>query len=210
MISASKSRYEIVLGFDFSPSAETALDQAIEHAAGRSEVGLHALAVVDSHHRLADFGGTRKPDTDEVQGALQRVVDEKLAASGAGEMMVFAHVRIGNPAEEILRLSIETGADMIVVGTHGRRGIQRLVLGSVASEVVRKATVPVLVARPAVHEGAQIGEEIEPPCPRCVEVRLATDGTTWWCGTHDKPYVPPQRYEYKPAIPRSYRHDVMR
>ena len=46
----------------------------------------------------------------------------------------------------------EVGADCIVVGTHNRRGLRRLVLGSVAEDVVHMATCPVIVARPKVHE----------------------------------------------------------
>lgn len=210
MISTTKTRYEIVLGFDFSPLAITALDQAIAHAASQPEVGLHALAVVDTGHRMMRASGTRLPDTTAVQNDLRAAIDERLAACGASTMLVFAHVRLGDPAEEILRLSVETSADIIVVGTHGRRGIRRVMLGSVATEVVRRATIPVLVARPAEHESVAIAEEVEPACKECVEVRLATDGRTWWCGAHDKPYAPPHRYEYVPAISHEpHRHNVM-
>jgi nucleotide-binding universal stress UspA family protein len=53
----------------------------------------------------------------------------------------------GDPAGEVLRVAAETGADLIVLGTHGRTGLRHLLLGSVAEQVVRKATSPVLTVR---------------------------------------------------------------
>jgi len=51
----------------------------------------------------------------------------------------------GEPAWQILRLARETGCDLIVMGTHGRRGLRRLLMGSVAEKVVRESDVPVLL-----------------------------------------------------------------
>jgi len=55
---------------------------------------------------------------------------------------------IGNAAEGILRIAEETGADIIVMATHGRSGLSELAQGSVASEVVRDGRKPVLLVRP--------------------------------------------------------------
>ncbi|HZZ80349.1 MAG TPA: universal stress protein [Gemmataceae bacterium] len=57
------------------------------------------------------------------------------------------HLCEGDPATEIVRLADEAHADLIVLGTHGRSGIGRLLLGSVAEQVLRKATCPVLTVR---------------------------------------------------------------
>jgi len=56
-------------------------------------------------------------------------------------------VRTGHPREQIPEVALEVGADMIVMGSHGRRGMSHLVIGSVAEYVVRHATVPVLIIR---------------------------------------------------------------
>jgi nucleotide-binding universal stress UspA family protein len=53
----------------------------------------------------------------------------------------------GDSAEEILRLAQESGCDLIVLGTHGRTGLPRLLMGSVAEQVVRKAPCPVLTVK---------------------------------------------------------------
>ena len=62
----------------------------------------------------------------------------------------------GSPATEILRVAQLSCADLIVMGTHGRRGLNRLLMGSVAEEVVRKATCPVLTVR-MPHVGNMAG-----------------------------------------------------
>src|SRR5262245_6093976 len=73
---------------------------------------------------------------------------------------VNAHLelRYGMPAEEILRVAGERKADLIAISTHGRRGVVRLIAGSVAEEVLRKTDLPLLVTRPniGVHEWTRI------------------------------------------------------
>ena len=59
----------------------------------------------------------------------------------------------GDPAAEIVRLATEEGIDLIVVGTHGRTGIGRLLMGSVAEHVLRKAPCPVVTVRPPAAAG---------------------------------------------------------
>jgi nucleotide-binding universal stress UspA family protein len=56
-------------------------------------------------------------------------------------------LREGEPAAEILKLAQEEGADLIVLGTHGRTGLGRILLGSVAEQVVRRAACPVLTVK---------------------------------------------------------------
>lgn len=66
---------------------------------------------------------------------------------------VKAHVRFGRPVETLLQVCVDYSADLLVLGTNQRRGIDRLVIGSVAEELVRKARCPVLVARTVNYEG---------------------------------------------------------
>lgn len=64
------------------------------------------------------------------------------------ELSVDGKVVTGYPAEEILAISEAEGCDMIVMGTHGRKGIDRILFGSVAEKVVKSSKVPVLTLRP--------------------------------------------------------------
>ena len=69
-------------------------------------------------------------------------------AQRTGEPPAWQFLREGKPADEILAAAREWEADLIVIGTHGRSGVSRLVLGSTAELVVRHASCPVLVIRP--------------------------------------------------------------
>jgi nucleotide-binding universal stress UspA family protein len=76
-----------------------------------------------------------------------RAVDERVAAARGAGIAARGVVRVGTPADEIVRAANEEKAAMIVLGTHGRGGVQRLMLGSVADRVLRRAACPVLVVR---------------------------------------------------------------
>jgi len=67
--------------------------------------------------------------------------------------VAFTHrLTMGDPAGEIVRIAGEEGAEMIVLGTHGRSGMSRMLMGSVAEAVVRRAPCPVLVYRAAAEK----------------------------------------------------------
>lgn len=76
---------------------------------------------------------------------LLAAAKDKLAASGlAAETL---HVPRHRPADAILEVAVERGIDTIVMGSHGRRGLGRLLLGSQASEVLARSSVPVLIVK---------------------------------------------------------------
>lgn len=81
---------------------------------------------------------------DPIADAL-RLVGEPLAAQG---FTVAVAARFGEPAGEVLAVAQETHADLIAMATHGRSGLSRLVLGSVAERVLRQSLVPLLLVRP--------------------------------------------------------------
>lgn len=70
----------------------------------------------------------------------------------AQEGVPFAHVvEFGAPADKIVEFANENGVDLIVMGTHGRTGLRRALMGSVAEAVVRHATCPVLALKPGTQ-----------------------------------------------------------
>jgi len=85
--------------------------------------------------------------------ARARAHVELLAAQAveAGVLRVVCHVAGGAAPAEIVTMAARTGADLVVVGSHGHRGVRRLLLGSVAERVVRDAGCRVLVVRPKSH-----------------------------------------------------------
>ncbi|MGZ4915526.1 MAG: universal stress protein [Halobacteriota archaeon] len=71
----------------------------------------------------------------------------ELTARGVGEDHVVTEVLDGHPAEELDAYAESHGVDLIVIGSHGRKGLDRLLIGSVADKIIRGAKVPVLVIR---------------------------------------------------------------
>jgi nucleotide-binding universal stress UspA family protein len=101
---------------------------------------------------------------------LGEYLESKAASLRSPDLQVEPIVRIGSPAEEVLRIAKETRADLIVIATHGRAGIERWRLGSIADTVVRQAPCPVLVIGPRVEVA------LESYKPRRIMVPL--DGTS--------------------------------
>ena len=87
----------------------------------------------------------------------------RLTASDPRLREVFLQTEVveGEPSREILRVAREHGCDLIVMGTHGRTGLARLLMGSVAEAVLRRAPCPVLTVKgtPPVPAGAAVAEE---------------------------------------------------
>lgn len=75
--------------------------------------------------------------------AMDRFVEEKLAG-----LDVDTAVAVGDAAEEIIKYADKTGADMIIIGTHGRKGLEKILFGSVALGVAKGANCPVLTVNP--------------------------------------------------------------
>jgi len=96
---------------------------------------------------------------------------------------VVMHLVVAQPCEGILRAAQRVEADLLVVGTHDYRGVKRFFLGSVASDVVKQAQCPVLVARPHRYTSDAV-PKIEPLCAACAKTRADTAGATLWCDRH--------------------------
>lgn len=203
--------FSIVVGFDFSELGELALAESLGLAFLNQRTVVHVLGVLDASDGLGPVRPARKSNYDtaeQVQAAITKVVEAKILTYAPAQFRFYIHARIGEPAEEIIRLADEAYADLVVIGTHGRSGIERLLLGSVSERVVRHAGCPVLVMRPKrepaspeAEAGAEAGvNQPELACAHCVVRRLETDGAEWWCAEHAKTYVHPHRYSYSTNI----------
>ncbi|MFT7640751.1 MAG: nucleotide-binding universal stress UspA family protein [Pirellulaceae bacterium] len=141
---------KIVFPTDFSEYSTAALRQATA-LARNSGATLLIVHVNDDVNAYTDTGFAGYPvasNDAELHGWLMEVkpLDERVP---------YKHKMLhGDPAEEIVKFATEEGADMIVMGTHGRRGLTRLLMGSVAEAVVRKAGCPVLTMKQPVETEA--------------------------------------------------------
>jgi nucleotide-binding universal stress UspA family protein len=130
----------ILVPLDGSDGSAQALDHAITLA---SELGasIHLVAVVDP------YGLSSVTERQEVETELEDVVASGAARVQETGIPVTTAVEAGFPHREILGSVEARSIDLIVMGTHGRRGLDRFVLGSVAEKVVRLSPVPVLTVR---------------------------------------------------------------
>jgi nucleotide-binding universal stress UspA family protein len=140
----------IVYATDFSASAEPAEEQAIRLAQvlGDELVFVH----VATETPLYGEGALGMADVRAVYDAQRRwatdVLNSRVAAAREAGVRARFSLRVGVPAKEIIAAADEEKARMIVIGTHGRSGLDRLLLGSVAERVIRRASCPVLTVRP--------------------------------------------------------------
>ncbi|MUW14490.1 universal stress protein [Halorubrum sp. CBA1125] len=136
---------EILVPTDGSPASDAAIDHAID-LANQYDARLHALYVIDgSAYSSLEAGAEIVVEALEAEGeeATRRVAD---AAADAGVECVTA-IETGTAYRSIRDYVDEHAVDMIVMGTHGRKGLDRYLLGSVTERVVRTADVPVLTVR---------------------------------------------------------------
>ncbi|MCC6551836.1 MAG: universal stress protein [Polyangiaceae bacterium] len=184
----------IVVGVDFSEASELALDTALKFASNFAGVDVHVL---HADPGVDNFDASFGTAFDHLEHTVHSRLEVLGAAAGRLNGRVITHIRGGKPAQAIVQLAADVSADLVVVGTHGRTGIRRLVLGSVAETVGRTARCPVWIVRPKDHEN--IGElpDIEPPCPRCVARQRETHGEQLWCAKHSEPHVRPHRYTFR-------------
>jgi len=156
---------QVVVAYDFSPTARAVLDRAVALVARAPFHVLHFITVIDAHHGIPIVPHHGKIDVgyaDQVRDVMTSEIGKALTATPIdGELHFFTHARIGKPADEILSLSAEIGADLILIGTHGFTGLTRLMMGSVAERVVREAGCPVLVARPKVYPDVELMQVVE-------------------------------------------------
>jgi nucleotide-binding universal stress UspA family protein len=139
---------KILVPLDGSILAEAALWTALEIADGAS-ISLLRAAEADT------LPGAGSP---EAQVAALRDAQEYLRGivkrlESEGSRRIEAHLWYGPPAAAIVEVARAEKVDLIVMATHGRGGLERLVLGSVAASVLRGTRVPVLIVRP---EGAPV------------------------------------------------------
>ncbi|MBN1611799.1 MAG: universal stress protein [Polyangiaceae bacterium] len=190
----SPDPYTLVVGIDFSELSDLALERGCDLAAARRPSHLHVVYVEtawnsrsqDATSTVETEGGSEAVDLTQVSARLHEHVEQRIELwheAHSRELpfeRLTTHVRFDPAAQAIAQLAVDVDAKLVIVGTHGRQGARRFLLGSVAENTVRLAPCDVLVVRPPDETVPQI----EAPCVRCVETRRATNGNELWCEEH--------------------------
>jgi nucleotide-binding universal stress UspA family protein len=142
----------ILVAFDFSDTSKHALTYG-SNLARAFGARLHVLHVADVIATSAAQFYPEGPGDPEARAnhLAMNQLRTVLAAEGANDSQPAVRVA-PDPALEIVAYAKEAPADLIVIGTHGRTGVSRFLMGSVAEHVVRTAPCPVLVVRPSEHD----------------------------------------------------------
>ncbi|HJL18544.1 MAG TPA: universal stress protein [Sandaracinaceae bacterium LLY-WYZ-13_1] len=184
----------IVAATDFSEISNLALQQAWSLATQRQDAQLHVIHVVDAHRGLRSKSSELERESELLETLPGELRNHAIQQAQVGKLPPLhqplgVHVRIGEPAGMILQLAADLDAAMVVVGSHGRSGLDKLLLGSVSEKLVKAGRLPVLVSRPKHLEGMARSEKLEPPCPDCIAVRHRSGGNQWWCEVHGRPHT---------------------
>ena len=156
MLNFKAAHYQnIIVPLDASPFAEQALDQASELALAMNAT-IHLISIVPFPHVLPVHIHKVEKESQlvmraalhetEVERRKQYLVQKAEQFRERG-IRVHTDVASGHPAEEILSFCTQDGQTLLVMTTHGRSGLRRIVLGSVAMKVVQEAHVPILLVR---------------------------------------------------------------
>lgn len=145
-MSTTKGFRKILVPTDFGGASDQATELALTIAEkfGAELVLLH-VAALPTYVYAAYAEGLAWP-TEEIEVRARVALDRQLERLRARHAATSGLVAVGDPSEKILETASGLGADLIVMGTHGRRGLGRVVLGSVAEKTVRLSPVPVLTA----------------------------------------------------------------
>jgi nucleotide-binding universal stress UspA family protein len=152
-VSAAGPFRRILVPHDFSRHADRALALAVALArGGRAALTvLHVVSPVGLARGFPPAATLRAPGTAEIARLRARLERRAARAAGRRRVAIACEVVVGDPERDILAAARH--ADLVVMGTQGLTGAERLLIGSVAEAVVRRATVPVLTVRPRHRRG---------------------------------------------------------
>jgi nucleotide-binding universal stress UspA family protein len=186
--------YTLVVGVDFSELADRALHEAFAQASQRLDSEVHVLSALpvaseDPGYAVSVYAATDdKPILDKAIERLCTHVEQQLENFRKAHpelstaFRVISHAHVDTAAHGIVQLASDLDANLIVIGTHNPKGIERFLLGSVAEGTVRDARCPVLVIPPPPKPDPQV--MLAPPCPECVRARATSGGKEFWCEQH--------------------------
>lgn len=158
---------KILVPIDGSPTAAKGLDEAIKVAqlAGASLRLIHVIELINFTTCIEPVGIYASEAIAVMTKAGAEILERgkfHAAAKGIGAETVLLDNLSLRVSEQVIDQAKVWNADLIVIGTHGRRGVGRLMLGSDAEEIVRRAPVPVLLVRASAVEADEAEKQVVP------------------------------------------------
>jgi nucleotide-binding universal stress UspA family protein len=136
----------VLVATDGSPQSEAALDLVADEWPAATVVLLHVVDPVQAGYRPTAIGPTSEEWYEREKAAAADLFEEAAGRLG-DDATVETVLEVGRPSKVIVRVADREDVDHVVLGSHGREGVSRILLGSVAETVVRRSPVPVTVVR---------------------------------------------------------------
>jgi nucleotide-binding universal stress UspA family protein len=137
---------KVLVPVDFSENSKKILEAA-GYFSGICQAQLHVVFVVQSFDDYSGFFVPHMP-VAKFEEEMVQAAEKKMENFLEGHQSVEATVLVGDVSEEIIRHAEESGMDMIIMGTHGYKGLEKVMFGSVAEKIVRSSPCPVLTINP--------------------------------------------------------------
>ncbi|EMA37229.1 universal stress protein [Halobiforma nitratireducens] len=136
----------ILVPYDGSAPSKDALEYALEKFPNADITALYVVPAPEGYWGAFDDGGEQATDADEARDRGRTILEEAVETAADHGHDLGTEVTTGQPDREIVEFA-DGEYDTIVIGSHGREGVSRVLLGSVAENVVRRSPVPVAVVR---------------------------------------------------------------
>jgi nucleotide-binding universal stress UspA family protein len=204
---AASSPAPIVIAIDFDQPSVYALRRGAEifrrspafeldilHVALGLGMGVPAETEVGGD-KDSQLGNTARKVPRKIEEFIRDNLGDPTALAGR---RVGIHVRMGDVAEEIVKFADDIGAQLLVVGSHGRKGLMKKLMGSVSEKVLELSHTSVVIA---TGEPSSESPTIEPPCKECQKARQASQGKQWWCTRHAEHHARAHSFSYRREFP---------
>ncbi len=136
----------ILCPLDFSDASKNAFRYACEFARSMGSK-IHVLNVVEPRPMAADMTLTYIPVEEDLEQAATEELGPLVAEARQTGLAISTEVVVGIPVDTILEKLDEHDVSLLIMGSHGKTGLTRFLMGSVAEGVVRKANIPVLIVK---------------------------------------------------------------
>ena len=137
----------ILVPFDGSPPSEKALEYTFEMFTDPEVTALYVVQTPEGYWAAFEDPEDRMPNVDEARERGREILTEAESIASDHDATLDTEVALGKPDRAIVDRAEDEDYDTIVIGSHGREGVSRVLLGSVAETVVSRAPIPVLVVR---------------------------------------------------------------
>lgn len=150
--------FVVLVAVELDETGLAAWHEGIWYANLRPDIQLHVCHVCPR----VEGADAQSTLLDRQERALREFLQPGLAANPQISERVHRHLGLADPAAEVLQLATDLEADLVMVGSHGRRGVERVLEPSVAERIVRDARCTVFVVRTKDYEGLEKSVAIEP------------------------------------------------